>query len=325
MTLEDLYRLLRAGHVQSQGIVDTITQAIVVLDKNLCVTATNSAFLKTFEVEQDDVVGENFFGLGNGQWDITELRLLIAAVIPKAAAVVGFVVTHDFPNIGRRTFLIDARRLSHPNDNSTSILVIFDDVTERQRHDAQVEFVLSETRHRMKNLFAVVRALAMQTPADNRTAAEYRDAFLGRLEVTLRAQELTVSGEAEDFEDLLRWSVSELGAGRLHCKGETVKLSPARVLPVGMILHELTTNAAKYGALSVPHGEIHVEWTLETVENNRMYLICEWREKNGPPVTAPSHKGYGTELIQGTASHLGGTAELSYRLKGLEVSIKIPL
>ncbi|WP_345774765.1 PAS domain-containing protein [Rhizobium sp. BC49] len=104
MILEDLYRLLKSGQVQAQGIVDTMTQPIVVLDHNLCVVSANNAFVRTFEIERDDILGQSFFDLGNGQWEIAELRQPIASVIPKAAAVIGFEVTHDFPAIGQRRF-----------------------------------------------------------------------------------------------------------------------------------------------------------------------------------------------------------------------------
>jgi len=117
-------------------------------------------------------------------------------------------VKHDFPGIGQRAFLVDARRLVHPDDNSTNILVLFDDVTERQRHDAEMDFLLSETRHRMKNLSAVVRALALQTEVEGKTAAECRLTFLGRLEVTLRAQEIAARAGQLDralFRTHVRW------------------------------------------------------------------------------------------------------------------------
>ncbi|MBB4568941.1 PAS domain-containing protein [Rhizobium leucaenae] len=97
MMLEDLYRLLRSSHVQAQGVVDTMTQPVVVLDQGFCVATANNAFIRTFKVERDDILGRCFFDLGNGQWDIEELRQLIALVIPKASAVIGFEVTHDFP------------------------------------------------------------------------------------------------------------------------------------------------------------------------------------------------------------------------------------
>lgn len=326
MVLEDLYRLLKAGHVQAQGVVDTMSQAVVVLDKNLCVTtATNNAFVKAFRVDRDEVIGTNLFDLGNGQWNLPELRHLIAAVIPKAAAVVGFEVKHDFPLIGPRTILVDARRLVHPDDNSSSILVIFDDVTERQRRDAEKDFIISETRHRMANLFAVVRAIAVQTETRDRAADEYRDSLLGRLQATLRAQEIAASHEAADFEDLLRQSVGEAGEGRLDCTGAPLQVPSSRVLTIGMIFHELGTNALKYGALSAASGRVHVTWAVEEGLEETSNLVFEWREIDGPPVSLPSRRGYGTELIERTSAHLGGRVELHYHPSGLNASIQIPL
>ncbi|MDR6758498.1 two-component sensor histidine kinase [Mycoplana sp. BE70] len=324
MVLEDLYRLLKSGHVQAQGIVDTMTQPVIVLDHNLLVTSANNAFFKAFQVQSDDILGEDFFGLGNGQWDIPELRQLISSVIPKAVAVIGFEVKHDFPTVGQRTFLVDARRLVHPNDNSTSILVMFDDVTDRQRHDAEREFVLSETRHRMKNLLAVVRAIALRTDVEERTALEYRDTFLGRLEVTLRAQDIASSGPI-DFEALLRQSIGEPGVKHLRTQGPAVQVESANVPAISMIFHELATNAVKYGALSVPAGEVHVRWQIEVDSDGRDCLLCEWREQSGPPVTLPGRKGYGTELIEGTSAHLGGAVELNYRPSGLIATLRIPM
>lgn len=273
MMLEDLYRLLRSGHVQAQGVVDTMTQPVVVLDQSLCVSTANNAFLKTFKVERDDILGESFFDLGNGQWDIPELRQLIAAIIPKAAAVIGFEVAHNFPTIGQRTFLVDARRLVHPDDNSTNILVLFDDVTERQRHDAEKDFIISETRHRMRNLFAVVRSLAMRMDAEDLSGIDYRDRFLGRLEVTLHAQEIAAINEPTDFATLLRQSIGEPGMGRLHCKGPTVQIPASEIVPVSMMFHELATNALKYGALSVPDGALYVEWSLEEGVGSHPYFV----------------------------------------------------
>lgn len=141
-------------------------------------------------MERDDILGHGLFSLGNGQWDIADLRKLIAEIIPKTAVVVGYEVTHEFPIIGKRTLLVDARRLVHPDNNSTSILVLFEDVTESNRERAESDIILAETRHGMKNLFSVIRTIAMQTQTEGHTALEYRDAFLGRIYVALRAQEI---------------------------------------------------------------------------------------------------------------------------------------
>ncbi|MBX5227668.1 PAS domain-containing protein [Rhizobium sp. NLR9b] len=324
MLLEDLYRLMKTGHVQAQGIVDTMTQPVVVLDQNFCVTTANNAFIKAFEVARDDILSQNFFGLGNGQWDIPELRRLISSVIPRAAAVIGYEVKHDFPTIGQRTFLVDARRLVHPDDNSPNILVIFDDVTERQRHDAEMDFIVAEMRHRLKNLSAIVQSIVNNTRTEDPAVASFKEALLGRLNTTFQAQEIAAGG-AVDFEALLRGAVGTMVSERLECSGPSVEIGSLKVLPVSMLLHELGTNALKHGAASAPGGKIRVTWELEVGPRDRTLLVCRWREEAGPPIHEPVRKGYGTELIEGLAAHMGGSVELNYPPSGFTATIKIPM
>ncbi|MBB3543860.1 HWE histidine kinase domain-containing protein [Rhizobium sp. BK399] len=325
MQLEDLYRLMKTGHVQAQGVVDTMTQPVVVIDENFCVTTANNAFIKAFKVERDDIIAQSFFGLGNGQWDIPELRQLISAIIPRAAAVIGFEVTHDFPAIGPRTFLIDARRLLHPNDNSPNILIIFDDVTERHRHDAEMDFIVAELRHRMKNMAAVVRSVVINTRADQPAVAIFKEALVGRLDATFKAQDIAARAKTADFEFLVTQAVGTTVSERLECSGPAVEMPSAKVLPVSMIFHELATNAVKHGAISTSAGRIRVSWCMETGPNGRQLLACQWQEEGGPSVSAPKRKGYGTELIEGLGAHIAGSAELVYRTEGLAAVIKIPV
>ena len=303
MMLEDLYRLLRAGHVQAQGIVDTMTQPIVVIDQSMVITAVNNSFIKAFKVDRDEVLGHNIFHIGNGQWDIGDLRRLMNEVIPRATAVIGFEVQHDFPNIGQRIFLVDARKLVHPHHNITNILVLFEDATERRRSDAEKDFIVSETRHRMKNLFAVVRSLASQTEADGRTAAEFRDTFLNRLEATLRAQEIASNPEPAELTSLLRQSVPATEANRIEVEGQAVAVDSAKIVVLSMMFHELATNSLKYGALSAEEGRVKVDWQVDEEEPDKPRLTLIWKDKGGPPVQSPERVGYGTKLIQGTAAH----------------------
>ncbi|MBW9063361.1 PAS domain-containing protein [Rhizobium herbae] len=325
MLLEDLYRLMKTGHVQAQGIVDTMTQAVVVLDQRFCVTTANNAFIKAFKVERDDILSEDFFGLGNGQWDIPELRQLISSVIPRSAAVIGFEVQHEFPSIGQRTFLVDARRLVHPDDNSPNILIIFEDVTERQRHDAEMDFIVAETRHRLKNLSAVVRSVVSNARADNPAVAGFKEALLGRLDITFQAQEVAARGGTASFEALLTEAVSSTVSERLDCSGPPIELESSKILSVSMIFHELGTNAIKHGAATVPGGRIRVTWELVETPGKCALLACQWREEGGPVVSPPERNGYGTELIEGLCAHMGGSAELTYPPSGLTATIKIPV
>jgi PAS domain S-box-containing protein len=188
MHLEDLYRLLRSEHVQAQGIIDTLQEPLLVVDQSGCILTGNRGFFETFRVRRDDTIGRNLFALGSGQWDVPELRLLLDEIIPKSIAIIGYEVKADFPTIGQRTMLLSARRLIHPDNNSTSILILFEDVTERRRSDIEKDVLLAETRHRMKNLLAIVRAIATQITVDGRSGEEYRTAFLGRFEAVMRAE-----------------------------------------------------------------------------------------------------------------------------------------
>jgi PAS domain S-box-containing protein len=173
MNLEDLYRLLRSSHVQAQGIIDTLEEPLLVLDQTGCVINGNRAFFEKFILDRDDTIGRSLFALGTHQWDIPELRSLLHDVIPKSVAIIGFELTADFPPIGRRIMLMSARRLAHPDNNSTSILMVFEDVTEKRRGDAEKDILLGETRHRMKNLLAIVQALATQTEVEGRSGQQY--------------------------------------------------------------------------------------------------------------------------------------------------------
>ncbi|WP_453944497.1 HWE histidine kinase domain-containing protein [Bradyrhizobium sp. USDA 372] len=111
----------------------------------------------------------------------------------------------DFPTIGARTMLVSARRLVHPDNNSTSILILFEDVSERRHSEAKKDILLSETRRRMKNLLGIIRSLANQTEnVEDRSAKEFRDAFLGRLQTVSGAESLGLAGGTEtDLGDLV--------------------------------------------------------------------------------------------------------------------------
>jgi hypothetical protein len=103
-------------------------------------------FIKTFSVDRN-AVSERLFDLGNGKWDIPELRHLVEAVIPKAAAVVAYEVRHDFSAIGLRTSLVDVRHLVHPDERSVNLLIVFDVVTNKQRHDTERDHCRNTAPH----------------------------------------------------------------------------------------------------------------------------------------------------------------------------------
>ncbi|WP_407180421.1 sensor histidine kinase [Bradyrhizobium sp. STM 3562] len=327
MNLEDLYRLLRSEHVQAQGIVDTLEEPLLVLDQGGSVLTANRGFYETFRVGRDDTVGRSLFELGDGQWDIPELRRLVGEIIPRSTAVVGYEVAANFPTIGPRTMLVSARRLVHPDNNSTSVLILFEDVTDRRHSEAQKDILLAETRHRMKNLLGIIRSLANQGDVEGRSAKDYRDAFLGRLQAVTEAETLALAGSAEaDLSALVEQSLKAAGPDRYRViAGPAVRLSQRQIVPMSLILHELVTNAWKYGALSKPGGLIHLGWRTSE-EEGKAILHIDWREENGPPVTPPTRSGFGCRLIDLSAVQgLRGSVELKYEPAGLRVHIAAPV
>ncbi|MDK1386892.1 HWE histidine kinase domain-containing protein [Sinorhizobium sp. 8-89] len=328
MTLEDLYRLLRNGHVQAQGIVDTVPDPLLVLDQNLCVQSASRAFFTTFQVSRAETIGQHIYELGNGQWDIPELRRLLEEVIPKSTAVVDYEVEQDFPSIGPRTMLVSAHRLFHPDNNSRTLLLSIVDATERRQREAEKDVLLGELRHRMKNLLALVQAIARQTTAAGRSGEAYRDAFMGRFNALVQAHDAAYAQEGEaDLQQVLRQTLepySEGPTGVLVESGPAVPLGSKQIMSMSLILHELATNAIKYGALSTSAGQVRVRWTVEEASAPSVRLV--WQETGGPPVAPPASTGFGMQLIDFAVSReLGGRVELNYAPAGLVVEIVAPL
>lgn len=325
MNTEDLYCLLRTGHVQAQGIVDTIAEPLLVLDADPCAQAVSRSFFGTFKVDRYGTIGKPVYDLGNGHWDIPELRRLLMDVIPNSAAVVDYRVEHDFPGLGRRTMLLTARTLFHPDNALHSLLLAIHDVTDRSRRDATREMQLAEVQHRMRNLLAVLHSIAAHTATKGRTAEEYRDDFLGRFNALVEAQDLGLGAEKQaDLKSLLGRILSPYGtleSAVVIEPGPVVELSAKEIVVLSLALHELATNAAKHGALSRPDGQVRISWQIDDGGQVRL----AWAESGGPPVRAPTKRGYGSKVIEeATTYSLGGEVKLDFARGGLQAEIAIP-
>ncbi len=286
----------------------------------------NLAFYETFQVERDAVLGHPLPALENGQWNIPALLTLLSQVIPRSKAVLGYEVKHDFPHIGQHSFLVSARRLVHPDNNSVQMLLVFEDVTERRESEATKDLLLSESQHRMRNMLAVVRALAMQTGVEGRSGKQYRDDFLGRFGALMQSELMLWEGQNEiDLAEIIKSALSAV-ASQCHLKmSAPVKLSLAQVQPLALTLHELVTNAMKHGALLHQGGLVHITCEVREDGDSRK-LVMDWQETGGPPISAPEHQGFGSRLIErSVVSELEGTLEHNFAREGLQVHMIVPL
>jgi two-component sensor histidine kinase/FixJ family two-component response regulator len=202
------------------------------------------------------------------------------------------------------------------------------DITERKRTEEHRLLLLNELNHRVKNTLATVQSIATQSFRGSASYTRGREVFEDRLMALSRAHDVLTneSWEGANLEDIVHQAILPYrgpSPGRFRINGPRVRLSARMALSMGMALHELATNAAKYGALSNDNGEIGITW--RTSEDGRG-LLLEWLEKDGPPVAPPHHRGFGTRLIErGLAQELDGETKIEYRPTGVWCQIKAGL
>jgi two-component sensor histidine kinase len=200
------------------------------------------------------------------------------------------------------------------------------DATEQRNQEAEDAIVVGELRHRLKNLLALVTALARQSRVEQLSATAYRDALLGRLNALGRSLERSLSGETGSLGGLVTQAIEPYAHLALFdIDGPELILGQKLSLAVAMILHELFTNSAKYGALSSGEGTVKISWRLDKAEEFQSYVTLSWTETGGPTVSSPAAEGYGTRMIRtATALELKGTAELEYAPEGFRGQVRFP-
>jgi PAS domain S-box-containing protein len=217
------------------------------------------------------------------------------------------------------------------DDRLLYVVRVVQDITERKAAEQRQRLLMDELNHRVKNTLATVQSLATQTARGATTPAAFRERFEGRLIALSKAHDqLTMHHwESADLRELLSGSLAPhtgTTPDRVVLRGEDVLLRPRAVLTLAMAVHELTTNAAKYGALSVPGGRVEVQWRPVRSENGQSCLQIEWIEQGGPNVVEPEQHGFGTKLIEGSiAAELAGKTRLTFQPQGLRCEITIPM
>jgi PAS domain S-box-containing protein len=195
------------------------------------------------------------------------------------------------------------------------------DYLERKRADEFEATLVREIQHRSNNLLAVIQAIANRSLSGTHTLAEAKAAFEARLQAIARAnRQLTQSNwSGVNLREMVRLELQPYGE-RTIVDGIDVMLSPQHGQHFSLLLHELATNAAKYGALSNGSGKVSVSWTITGPSNNNK-LEFKWRESGGPPVVVPTRHGFGTMLVKTTFPE----ARIDYAIEGLSCEINIPL
>lgn len=201
------------------------------------------------------------------------------------------------------------------------------DITERKEAEAQQRLLMQELSHRVKNSLAMVQAIASQTLRNASSIEAAREIFSARLTALSRAHDLLVGGHWANaaLSQIIDSVVDIQGAPeRFSTQGPGVVLGPKAALALTLILHELATNAVKYGALSNETGRVVLAWRLDEIDGETQFRL-RWQEEGGPEVAPPTRRGFGSRLIERTFPTVNGRAELAFLPTGLVFTLDAPL
>ena len=202
---------------------------------------------------------------------------------------------------------------------STTARVLERHERDRDEREAHVRLIMRELSHRSKNLLAIVLAIARQTARHTASFEDFETRFNSRIQALADAHDLLVEQQWSGalLHDLVSAQLSAFGLDRVACRGAPVMLRTEAVQNVALALHELATNASKYGSLSVPAGKVEIDWAIEPGGTGERSLRLTWREVGGPPVGEPAQKGFGCFVLERVTVNALGEGRLEFDPAGL--------
>jgi two-component system CheB/CheR fusion protein len=254
----------------------------------------------------------------------SELEADARAVLKNLTAV-----EREVESVDGRWFLMRIRPYRTLDDRIDGVVATFVDVTERKASEHRLRLLTAELDHRVKNVLARVLALTQISQAAGSTPEEAMQTLIRRIHSMAKTHALLSQSRwsGARVDELCSIELEPYRAGaNVSVHGATILLNPDAAQAITLVLHELTTNAAKYGALSVPNGKVDVEMSIRSDDARREIMVLHWRESGGPPVTPPKQMGYGASVIRSSLSHeFGANVDLKFLDGGVECEITVPM
>jgi two-component system CheB/CheR fusion protein len=277
-----------------QNLLDSTRIATVFLDDDLRIRHFTPALTEIFPLRESDH-GRPITDLVN-LLNYEDLKRDVTEVQTSHAVVQHEVALKD----KSATYLLRIQPYKTVTDAIDGVVLTFVDITAR-KHDEERKLLLAdELHHRTQNLLAVIGSIANNTISGDRPVEELREIFSARLHALSKANALLVSdgGQGAELGEIVRAELAGFSE-RVAIEGPVVRLSPAASQGFSLVIHELATNAAKYGALANGSGNVSVGWSNQAALDGEFpRLIFRWRERGGPTVEAPAHKGFGSSVLE---------------------------
>jgi chemotaxis protein methyltransferase CheR len=326
--------------VNTLDLVETIREGLLVLEPDLTIRFANHSFCSTFAVTPEAVIGRKLYEIGNGQWDIPKLRTALETIVSGPTTIEAFEVEHQYPSIGQRVMLLNARRIYRPGNNMKQILLAIEDVTQRVRLEREhavaherIGRLMQELTHRVKNSLQSIASMVMiearsHKSGEGKAALErvsHRISALGQLYSRLSKSDAVEAVDVATYlDDLCHDLIASVNNGAmaisLKTDIESTLLPTDQAIPIGLIVNELVTNAVKYAFPPNTKGVVLVTFKRDP---GRLLLTVADDGKGFDPQRADS--GLGGRLVEGFAQQLGGQIERESGIKGTTVRLILPL
>jgi chemotaxis protein methyltransferase CheR len=324
----------------AQGIVDTVREPVLVLDSDLRVIAASRSFYSAFKVRPNDTQGRLLYALGDGQWDIPKLRVLLEKIIPEKGVMEGYEVEHEFPGLGHRTMRLNARRVFHESGAQTTILLGIEDVTvqrelEREKDELlrDKEVLFEELQHRVANSLQIIASILLMkariVPSEE-TRGHLKDAHRRIISVAAVQKQLYASGETASVdvaayltrlcESLATSMIGDTRPISLDVVGEAGRASSREAESLGLVVAEVVTNALKH---AFPDDNAKGRITVTYVRAGRNWTLSISDDGAGKPdgVLPEKKSGLGTGIVRALAEQLDARVEMSTGPAGTTVTI----
>jgi len=320
-------RALRASEQHFQMLVQGVKEyAIYMLDPEGYVSSWNSGAEYIGGYREEEIIGQHFsrFYTPEEQQSGLPAAALKQAKEKGKYEAEGWRVRKDGSRFWASVVIDPIFR----EESLIGFAKIVRDISERKEVEQHQELLIAELDHRVKNILAQVAVVAVSTRQGSHSVDEFLRSLSGRIQSMAAAHTLlSKSGwQSVGLDALVRNQLAPYATdSNISIRGTDVMLTPAELRAVAMVLHELVTNAAKYGALSTRGGRVLVNWDCEP-NGAGTNLSIVWQELDGPPVKSEAHSGYGTDLIRNLIPHeLGGKVDLVFASRGVSCKVEIPI
>jgi len=329
---KDAEMRLRESQDRQRSILDNVVAFVGLLAPDGVLLEANTPSLVAAGIQRQDVIGKKFWDCAWWNYD-PDVQARIRDAVSRAAAGEHMRFDVKICGIGNTRIPIDFQLAPCFDDigRVTQIIPSGIDITERKLAESQREMLVRELSHRVKNSLAMVQAIASHTMHVESSIEAFRESFSGRLRAIAACHDLLVATTrtSANIAQLVNEQVSPYTspqADRVTMSGPPIILGPESSYAFGLILHELATNAVKYGAWSNEVGSVYVSWSAQLGKDGRTEIVVNWRERGGPKVSPPERKGFGSVLIEESLSHsLGGQAHIEYAEEGLNARFQFPV